>query len=99
MYMGGHRTMPAVVRCDACRRPLTAEHVTRDGAHHCYGCDLHLLKAQDLAGHSGRLTALRLLRRRRPGGSRPAIPARLVHGVAARRPGSATEGRRPRPVP
>jgi hypothetical protein len=99
MYTGGYRTMAAAVRCNECRRPLTAEHVVHDGVHHCYGCDLRLLKAHDLAWRPGRLPGLHLLRRRRPGGPRPAIPARPVYGVAARRPGSSFVRRLPRAVP
>ena len=38
---------PAV--CDRCRCLLTADHVLREGATHCYRCALWLLRAYDLA--------------------------------------------------
>ena len=34
--------------CDRCRCPLTAAHVLREGATHCYRCELWLLRAYDL---------------------------------------------------
>ena len=87
--------------CDRCDRPLTAEHVLRAGARHCYACDLRLLQAQDAAGRRRR--ALRLRRRLRSG-LLPVVATRSVapdSGFAARRPGhgAAAGRRRSLPVP
>ena len=49
--------------CDRCHRLLTADHVLRAGARHCYAGDLRFLQAQDTAGRAGR--AGRPLRSRR----------------------------------
>ena len=87
--------------CDRCDRPLTAEHVLRAGARHCYACDLQLLQAQDMAGRARRLLRLR---RRLRSGLLPVAPTRSVSpddGIAARRHGhgAAAGRRRTRPVP
>ena len=87
--------------CDRCDRPLTAEHVLRAGARHCYACDLRLLQAQDMAGRARRLLRLR---RRLRSGLLPVVATRSVapdSGFAARRPGhgAAAGRRRSRPVP
>ena len=91
-------------RCDRCHRPLTAEHVLRAGARHCYACDLRLLQAQDAAGRTRRAARALRLRRRLRSGLLPVAPSRSVApgtGIAARRPGhgAAAGHRRALPVP
>ena len=90
--------------CDRCDRPLTAEHVLRAGARHCYACDLRLLQAQDAARRAARAGRPLRLRRRLRSGLLPVAPTRSVSpddGIAARRHGhgSAAAHRRSLPVP
>jgi hypothetical protein len=78
--------------CARCHRPLAADHVLRAGVRHCYGCDLQLLKEQDL-----RAAAARPARRRRGRSARPAVLSRPdlpVDAIAARRPGPRPARRR-----
>ena len=89
----------AITRCDECRRPLTAEHVLSAGARRCYGCDLRLLREQDLAGPLLLLPVLPRPRRRPRRGLRQPVPSRPVYGVAARRPGAPAVRRHPRSAP
>ena len=91
-------------RCDRCDHPLTAEHVLRAGACHCYACDLRLLRAQDASGRTRRAGRALRLRRRLRRGLLPVVPTRSVapdSDIAARRPGhgAAAGHRRALPVP
>jgi hypothetical protein len=75
--------------CDRCRCPLTADHVLREGATHCYRCELWLLRAYDLAAAPAR--PRRWGRRARRGG----FPVALNRSVF---PDSAAAARRQRPA-
>ena len=76
--------------CDRCRCPLTAAHVLREGAAHCYRCELWLLRTYDLAA-AAPARPRRWGRRARWGG----FPVALDRSVF---PDSATAARRPRPA-
>jgi len=75
--------------CDRCRCPLTAAHVLREGATHCYRCELWLLRAYDLDAAPAR--PHRWGRRARRG----VFPVALDGSVF---PNSAAAARRPRPA-
>ena len=72
--------------CDRCHRLLTAAHVLRAGARHCYAGDLRFLQAQDTAGRAGRAGRPLRLRRRLRSSLLPVVPLRSVSpgsGIAA----------------
>ena len=77
--------------CDRCRCLLTAAHVLREGATHCYRCALWLLRVHDLAAAAAPARPRRWGRRARRG----AFPVALDRSVL---PDSAAAARRQRPA-